>query len=1207
MRRNCTNDTWTPTVEDVGPCLKTVKSFNSTACPPNFYKISENNNEYCFQFGSENAWNYPCFSSGGASVITDLDGEEIKTLIDSLVAANVSRYYWLPAQRPKILNPVVWAIPGPNWGVPVVANAHLTFHNFIWNNCLALDIEQRALTTDACGQRYPSLCFYINNNHYPAVCPNGYQAFRYKPDKGTCYGIETSETGLTFESFHRLKCKNPMTDNQSALNRFIFIKIAEFNELSNDQWCWFKAPFPESENNDVSLFDNSSYTYAAFETVINNVGTLRLVNSSQTLPCMACEADVIYGETELIFEYNEAETRIYLTVYFPSGLWKYDYDDKGIQCFSDAKGFTRVVNINDLPFLSIKQEIEGEVNHIEKIVYVVDLITQHSAQYWCEGHTLNFSLVSTKKLVVNPEGKETHVFAMTIKFYNATYEIEDTSRIELLIFHLTEIFGAQKVLWMDVYEINNDFITVLIHLHATVVNKYEDEASNIQETLNILQETAIINLPGINCSFVNLTSSVYCLPTTSNDTIILNWGLTPIGHMTAPKEFCLQSNGLPVQRQCLGSYLNGAVWGRVEGRCDSSYSPTFTTAFLYNISKGQAPSNYTSSFLTEGLEFVLSDIDTIIPADIYYLSMSLQQILHLAQQNESCVEMGDIDNIAWVMDRVMEFDCDYLRLAQTLNSTNVILNSVNDIIEIIAKPPSDKSDFKMNDAEPIVAINENYKLSVKPQFIVQISYPAINNISGIAIYKTSDSEKFTDMVIEPLYANTTLNYVLGIENLEIAAWLPLKLLDTLKFNSNMSIDEKDNIHIIISVFQNDAVFQELEVNDHIINSRIVGVSVPGFNSNFEYPLPIVFRQLSQFRNTKYCGYWDFQTQESTMSSGFWKTQGCFPVKSRKGITICECYHLTHFSQLITIPTGSDQIENANIVHHTKALNIITLIGCFLSIVGIVGIWLTALVFANWRKKAGTKVLLQLSTAIGLPLMFIVVFNLDNSIFVYENGRYDVAPHMKPVCVVLGSLLHYSILASFMWMLITAILQFIRYVRVLGVSRPSRFMFKFCLVGWGIPMVPVIIVLSCDVENYIPYSSHYKKLCYPKDYYFMFAVLMPICIILFINVVLFLLVLHSISRGSYEKTKSTDFDLVGAQLRLSIFLFFLLGLTWIFGIFSFSNNLLWSYLFCLSSTLQGFVLFIYFIVCDPTTRNMWLTLVKPPFTTSSSRDSISSFS
>ncbi|XP_050666760.1 adhesion G protein-coupled receptor E4-like [Leptidea sinapis] len=196
------------------------------------------------------------------------------------------------------------------------------------------------------------------------------------------------------------------------------------------------------------------------------------------------------------------------------------------------------------------------------------------------------------------------------------------------------------------------------------------------------------------------------------------------------------------------------------------------------------------------------------------------------------------------------------------------------------------------------------------------------------------------------------------------------------------------------------------------------------------------------------------------------------------------------------------IQDSNIPKNTKTLNIISLIGSFLSLSGIMGIWITATVFQAWRKKPGTKILINLT-----------VYNLGTICEGDENGI--IRKKMRVVCIILGALLHYSVLASFMWMLIAASLQFIRYVRVFGVYRPSRFMVKFTLIGWGIPVLP---------------------------------------------------------------------------LRLSIFLFFLLGLTWVFGLFSFSKNLIWSYLFCLTSTLQGFVLFVYFVICDPITRNLWVALL-----------------
>ncbi|XP_059051206.1 uncharacterized protein LOC131846020 [Achroia grisella] len=1203
ITRNCSDSNWIPPLEKLRACSKVVEYFEDSACPPGFHKFSLSDNENCYRIHPPSIWDYPCFKSGGASVITDLEIEQAELLFESLNTTHTSKRFWLPAQRTKSFHPIVWYIPGFYWGRSVNSNSNIPMKSQINGNCLLLDIERKVITTEKCNKEYPSLCFYINDLHYPATCPDGYHAFRFMPDDGLCFGIEKSEHGTssTLSDFLKTQCDKPMGRTENGdLQKFIFMKIAEQSELSNNSWCWFGSNDYEisySESNGTNILETD---LKPFDSVINKQGALSLMSTEASLSCMACEKEIIYKgmNTEFAIEYDDNDERIYLTVYFPSGLWKYENDDLGIQCFSDAKGFVKVISVDVSPIIDI-EAIKSKFSEsviVEKSVYVIDLVTDMPAQYWCEGHTQNFSLISTEKIIVNPRGNKIHVFSLIIKF--CFYANENTTVLDILKVteNLTAIFEAEKILLMDVSDSDSNEVTLITHLHVAVNDTHSDTGQNLQETYIFLKNVCETELPKHNFTFVSLSSSLYCLPITSIDFIILDWELTPIGHIIAPRQFCLQSNGLPVKRRCYGSYLHGSIWGQVEGTCDINYEPSEKTTFLYNFAKGQVSENTTSSFLVDGLNFVLDDTDLIIPADIYYLAISLQFILSVAQENQNAVDMGDIENIAWVMDRVMDLDTRYLYLAQTLNSTNIILDSINNIIDILVQKNISSITYDRS------LKNHGYEIAIKPQFVVQISYPKYNNISGIALIKGGDSDKFTDMIVQPLYRNTTIDDVFLIKNLEIAAWLPENVLNNLITNENgTDCIEADYFHIVISIYHNDAMFQEHNVNKSTVISRIIEISVPNLNSNLEYSVPLIFNQVNATNFSRFCGYWDFQTHKIGSIPGQWSKRGCYLMKTVHNLSLCECYHLTHFGQLINIQDNYSYDKND--VDHTKVLNIITLTGSFLSLIGIIGIWVTALVFDVWRKKAGTKVLLQLSTSIALPLILMLVFNLNQKIFVKSEGKYVVNNNMTIVCIALGALLHYSILANFVWMLITATLQFIRYVRVLGVSRPSRFMIKFMIIGWGTPIIPVFVILWADYENYIPNPSIGRPICYPKGFYFIVSVVLPISLILLINVILFLLVIKSISQSSDMRT--TDRSLVFAQLRLSIFLFFLLGLTWIFGIISFTGNFLWSYLFCLTATVQGFVLFIYFVICDPSTRNLWVMVFKPPFSSTSSRKSIMS--
>ena len=51
------------------------------------------------------------------------------------------------------------------------------------------------------------------------------------------------------------------------------------------------------------------------------------------------------------------------------------------------------------------------------------------------------------------------------------------------------------------------------------------------------------------------------------------------------------------------------------------------------------------------------------------------------------------------------------------------------------------------------------------------------------------------------------------------------------------------------------------------------------------------------------------------------------------------------------------------------------------------------------------------------------------------------------CLAVAALLHYLILASFMWMLMEAVLQYLMFVKVLGATY-SKYMVKTAIPAWG---------------------------------------------------------------------------------------------------------------------------------------------------------------
>ncbi|CAH4031275.1 unnamed protein product [Pieris brassicae] len=871
ITRNCVNNTWIPSLSELTPCFEALHIFDipqSSLCPATFKKVSENNTKYCYKVEKASSWSFPCLQGGGASVITHLNDDDVESILTALKKNNVSRYYWLPGRRAKLFSALIWNTPGQMWGRNVESNNLLPVRDCIFKNCLLLDIEAREIISELCWIEYPSLCFYRNDIHYPANCPENYSGVRLTPQESICAGINVMHKELSFEEFSNIsqfKC-TPMGDNiENDLSRYVYKEIAKNYPLPENTWCWFSTSFYNHVGDEIGIFKS---VFSDFRVSINNKGSIRLnrKQDSTKLSCFACRTQILYEQPELLFEYNEMHNIMYLTIYFPSGLWKYSENDTGIQCFSDAKGFVKVIDINNFPYMHVKtSKYQDNTNFtIEKVVYKVDLITDRSAQYWCEGHTNNFTLISTEKVIANPQGNYIHVFSLGLEIFFTDDEI----RIELnekmiqVCDNVTDIFNADKVLLMEMLTYASEKLLVLLHMHMPIMNIYEEKGDNIKMLYENMKQIAKTELFKYNYTFVNISSSMYCLPTTSNsEGMILEWELTAIGHIAAPKQFCLQANGLPVKRRCLGSYILGSRWGQVEGVCNQNYSPSIATTYLYKFYKGRMPANDTFQFLTNGLGYILNDVGIFIPADIYYLSISLQQILNIAQSNESSVDMGTMENIAWIMNRVMILDNRYLRLAQTLNSTNVILDAVGVIIHKLAR---------RNTSTLRSPQNIGYDLARQPNFLIQICYPTINNISGVAIRYKTNTSNFLDVDIIPLFKNTTYDEVLMISNLDIATWIPGNVLDSLIISQNLTSNEtlqEENIRIIISIFHNGAVFQELDPNYLILNSRVIGVTIPGFLPNLLYPIPLIFRNLNNLGYKKQCGYWDFMVKNR--ASGFW--------------------------------------------------------------------------------------------------------------------------------------------------------------------------------------------------------------------------------------------------------------------------------------------------------------------------------------------------
>ncbi|KAM3601394.1 uncharacterized protein V6R79_012208 [Siganus canaliculatus] len=382
-----------------------------------------------------------------------------------------------------------------------------------------------------------------------------------------------------------------------------------------------------------------------------------------------------------------------------------------------------------------------------------------------------------------------------------------------------------------------------------------------------------------------------------------------------------------------------------------------------------------------------------------------------------------------------------------------------------------------------------------------------------------------------------------------------------------------------SFFQRSTVFQDRSLGERRLNSGILGASVANVSiTDLQENVTIHLQNLepvpANFVST--CVFWDF---ESNDGSGGWNSRGCYVVNRTDNGTVCSCNHLTSFGILL-------DISREPITSRVQAtiLTFITYIGCGVSAIFLSITLLTYLAFGKLRKDIPSKILIQLCLSL---LLLNLVFLVDAWLALY--------PDAVGLCISTAWFLHYFLLVAFTWMGLEAVHMYLALVKVFN-TYISHYMLKFSLVGWGVPMIVVIIVIAIDENNYglISYGRFSDgtsdEFCWLKnDVAFYVAVVAYFCVIFLFNLIMFIVVLVQLCRmkrqnphNSHHRTKLQDARSVAG-------ITILLGLTWGFAFFAWGPvNLPFMYLFAIFNSLQGFFIFVLHCAVKENVRRQWRT-------------------
>ncbi|XP_063448201.1 adhesion G protein-coupled receptor L3-like [Mytilus trossulus] len=332
-----------------------------------------------------------------------------------------------------------------------------------------------------------------------------------------------------------------------------------------------------------------------------------------------------------------------------------------------------------------------------------------------------------------------------------------------------------------------------------------------------------------------------------------------------------------------------------------------------------------------------------------------------------------------------------------------------------------------------------------------------------------------------------------------------------------------------------------------VGSDVMSVSFDQTIHNLAENISITFEQNKKvkFIDPKIsCGYWNF-------SSRSWTYDGCYLKMSDSKVSTCTCNHLTNFAILMS--PSDVEISDAN----KKALEIITFVGCGLSILGC---FLTLIIYAVfWRFVKHEWAVILMHMCIVLIIGYSVFLSAT------EETENDIA------CIIITGVLHYVFLVVFFLMLCNGII----------VARSVIYVFKtksrlpqYIAVAWVVPLLIVGITLGITrLKGY-----HSEKYCWLNTSNFVFMSFVgPALLIILMNIGTIIIVLRAVysRKGIQNETLKKK---ARHGIKCMVTLLPVLGLSWLFGILAFNDDtIIFQYLFGITTSCQGLFVFIFHTV------------------------------
>ncbi|TFK05351.1 Adhesion G-protein coupled receptor G7 [Platysternon megacephalum] len=586
------------------------------------------------------------------------------------------------------------------------------------------------------------------------------------------------------------------------------------------------------------------------------------------------------------------------------------------------------------------------------------------------------------------------------------------------------------------------------------------------------------------------------------------------------------------------------------------------------------------------VKFVNCSTNLKILMDQLRSSDNISSIASNTQILTSVPEKLTTENISTAADIAEQILKNY---SQEVTATVAAVATVSQLLDARVSEFNFADDNLTNITASLTQTLENFSLdgsAIQPNIAVQ----------HISLKPTTTTAFFSAQTVSGSLLSENINVDENISDLKTDSNREVQIL----INVTKNISSSGNGSIGFVLYQNDKFFQSKNYKTHfnhakqIISGRVANATVNDVKIIFNPKYDASEILLHDYA----CVFWDYNAND-------WSTTGCTKEGNEMELR-CRCNHTTSFAVLMSFKIN---------YKYAKPLEIVSNIGSGFSIAGLVITILFQILTRKTRKFSVTWMLVSLCTSM-LIFNIIFIFGIDNpnaknNVTVSTKNTLPDSDRVDPpenaLCTAVAVLLHYFLLATFMW---TALNSAHLYLLLLKTLRPipGHFTLIMSIIGWGVPAVVVAITLGATYREGKQLNYRQEEFCWlavlddkgevsiKKP--MIWAFLLVVAVILLFNIIIFvkitvLVMWKENTNLTSNKKKSFTTKILGT-LSIAV----VLGITWVLGYMMLINqeatNIVFSILFCIFNATQVQYVAVSILMNETLKKMHLLSLHNPVF-------------